>query len=399
MKLATSGSWWALTASAKRAYCDPGLAQLGVSGQIVHAQTRLYLGHAPALKKNLSALDNLRCHPASDILASDDMIFSALASLNLAGYEERPVGSLSAGQQRRVALTRLLLSQAPLWLLDEPFTALDVSGCEWLDTQIRSHVSSGGAVVYTSHQPSRLGPCSKMSIWSAMSADIPLLSLREAFSRQFRRHFKALMGSPADMANPLLFFFMVVTLFPLGLGPDPERLSAMAPGLLWVVALLSSLMVSSKLFGSDYEDGSLEQLAIAPYPLSVLVMGEIAAHWLAAGFLLAVVSPLFGIMLGLPAAGLGVLFYSLILGTICLTLIGAIGSALTVSIRRGGLLMSLLIIPLNVPVLIFGTTAVSEAVIGGNPQTWLTLLGGLAMGSLALVPLAISAALRVSLDN
>ena len=232
-----------------------------------------------------------------------------------------------------------------------------------------------------------------------MSADIPLLSLREAFSRQFRRHLKALMGSPADIANPLLFFFMVVTLFPLGLGPDPERLSAIAPGLLWVVALLSNLMVSSKLFGSDYEDGSLEQLAIAPYPLSVLVMGEIAAHWLAAGFLLAVVSPLFGIMLGLPAAGLGVLFYSLILGTICLTLIGAIGSALTVSIRRGGLLMSLLIIPLNVPVLIFGTTAVSEAVSGGNPQTWLTLLGGLAMGSLALVPLAISAALRVSLDN
>ena len=134
-----------------------GLAQLGVSGQIVHAQTRLYLGHAPALKKNLSALDNLRCHPASDILASDEMIFSALASLNLAGYEERPVGSLSAGQQRRVALTRLLLSQAPLWLLDEPFTALDVSGCEWLDARIRSHVSSGGAVVYTSHQPSRFG--------------------------------------------------------------------------------------------------------------------------------------------------------------------------------------------------------------------------------------------------
>ena len=232
-----------------------------------------------------------------------------------------------------------------------------------------------------------------------MSADVPLLSLRAAFARQFLRHFKALMSSPADMANPLLFFFMVVTLFPLGLGPDPERLSTMAPGVLWVVALLSSLMVSSKLFASDYEDGSLEQLAIAPYPLSVLVLGEVTAHWLATGFLLALVSPLFGVMLGLPQHGLGVLCYSLLLGTVCLTLIGAMGSALTVSIRRGGLLMSLLIIPLNVPVLIFGTTAVSEAIIGGNPSTWLALLGGLAMGSLALVPLAISAALRVSLDN
>ena len=232
-----------------------------------------------------------------------------------------------------------------------------------------------------------------------MSADVPLLSLRAAFARQFLRHFKALMSSPSDMANPLLFFFMVVTLFPLGLGPDPERLSTMAPGVMWVVALLSSLMVSSKLFASDYEDGSLEQLAIAPYPLSVLVLGEITAHWLATGFLLAVVSPLFGVMLGLPQHGLGVLCYSLLLGTVCLTLIGAMGSALTVSIRRGGLLMSLLIIPLNVPVLIFGTIAVSEAIIGGNPSTWLALLGGLAMGSLALVPLAISAALRVSLDN
>ncbi len=134
-----------------------GVAKLGVSGQIKRDQPRLYLGDAHALKKNLSALDNLRCHPACDIHASDEAIFSALASLHLAGYEERPVGSLSAGQQRRVALTRLLLSQAPLWLLDEPFTALDVSGCDWLDAQIRSHVSAGGAVVYTSHQSSRFG--------------------------------------------------------------------------------------------------------------------------------------------------------------------------------------------------------------------------------------------------
>jgi heme exporter protein B len=180
-----------------------------------------------------------------------------------------------------------------------------------------------------------------------MSSEAASLSIWGAFARQFMRHGKSLVGSPADAINPLLFFFMVVTLFPLGLGPDPQRLASMAPGILWVVALLSSLMVSAKLFASDYEDGSLEQLAMAPYPLSVLV----------------------------------------------------VGSALTVSIRRGGLLLSLLIIPLNVPVLIFGTTAVSEAVINGNTVSWLALLGGLALGSLALLPLAIGAALRVSLDN
>jgi heme exporter protein B len=128
-------------------------------------------------------------------------------------------------------------------------------------------------------------------------------------------------------------------------------------------------------------------------------MGEVAAHWIATGVLLALVSPVFATMLGLSSAALPTLVASLMLGTLSLTLIGAVGSALTVSIRRGGLLLSLLIIPLNVPVLIFGTTAVSEAVIDGNTVSWLALLGGLALGSLALLPLAIGAALRVSLDN
>ena len=145
------------------------------------------------------------------------------------------------------------------------------------------------------------------------------------------------MASLADVANPLLFFFMVVTLFPLGLGPDPQQLASMAPGILWVVALLASLMVSARMFASDFEDGSLEQMALAPHPLSVLALGEVAAHWLATGCLLALVSPLFAMMLGLPSQGLGVLVLSLLLGTLCLTLIGAVGSALTVSIRRGGL--------------------------------------------------------------
>ena len=232
-----------------------------------------------------------------------------------------------------------------------------------------------------------------------MPSDQPLLSLRVVFLRQFLRHGRSIMTSPADVANPLLFFFMVITLFPLGLGPDPTRLAALSPGILWVVALLASLMVSAKLFASDFEDGSLEQLALAPYPLAITALAEISAHWLATGFLLALLSPLFGVMLGLPDEGLLTLSVSLLLGTVCLTLIGALGSALTVSIRRGGLLLSLLIIPLNVPVLIFGTAAVREAVLGGNPESWLALLGGLALGSLVVAPLAIGAALRVSLDS
>lgn len=232
-----------------------------------------------------------------------------------------------------------------------------------------------------------------------MPASEANLTLHGAFARQFSRHARAIIRSPAEVANPLLFFFMVITLFPLGLGPDPQRLAEMAPGILWVVALLSSLMVSGKLFASDYEDGSLEQLAIAPFPLAVLALGEVSAYWLATGFLLALASPIFALMLGLPATGIFTLMVSLLLGTTCLTLIGAVGSALTVSIRRGGMLLSLLIIPLNVPVLIFGTTAVSEAVVGGNATSWLALMGALALGSLAVMPVAIGAALRVSLDQ
>jgi len=134
-----------------------GLARLGVAGDIQRHASVLYLGHASALKLSLSALDNLRCHPACDVMASRERITSALEKVSLAGYEDRPVGALSAGQQRRVALARLLLSEASLWLLDEPFTALDAAGCDWLEARIREHVQAGGATVFTSHQPSRFG--------------------------------------------------------------------------------------------------------------------------------------------------------------------------------------------------------------------------------------------------
>ena len=134
-----------------------GVARLGVTGEIRHASTFLYLGHASALKLGLSAVDNLRWHPASDVTASASQICEALTAVNLGGYEHRPVSALSAGQQRRVALARLLLTDAALWLLDEPFTALDVAGCEWLEVCVRDHVNAGGATVFTSHQPSRFG--------------------------------------------------------------------------------------------------------------------------------------------------------------------------------------------------------------------------------------------------
>lgn len=231
------------------------------------------------------------------------------------------------------------------------------------------------------------------------SPEVSVLSLGGAFAAQFRRHLKVLLASLSDALNPLLFFLMVVTLFPIGLGPDPERLALLAPGIIWVVALLASLMVSARLFGSDYEDGSLEQMALAPQPLAWLACAEVMANWMVSGVLLSLLSPLFAFMLGLAPQAIPTLMLSLLIGSLSLVLVGAIGSALTVSIRRGGLLLSLLIIPLNVPVLVLGTNAVNEVIQGGNSTSWLALQCALALFGLALAPLAVAAALRISLDS
>jgi len=216
---------------------------------------------------------------------------------------------------------------------------------------------------------------------------------------QFLRHIRAALRRPGDTFNPLVFFLMVIALFPLGLGPEPQRLAAMAPGLLWVVALLANLTVSGRLFAADFEDGSLEQMILAPQSLALSAMAEVLAHWVLSGLSLALVSPLFALMLNLPVAGVTTLVLSLGLGTLSLSLIGAIGAALTVGLRRGGMLLSLLIIPLYVPVLIFGSRAVQEAALGFESGSWLALLGAFAALALILAPPAISAGLRISVDS
>jgi len=215
---------------------------------------------------------------------------------------------------------------------------------------------------------------------------------------QTGRHIMLLVRSPSEVINPLLFFLLVVILFPLGLGPDPEQLSVLAPGILWVVALLANLMICMRLFVDDFEDGSLEQLAMARVPLAIAVLPQLVAAWLASGLLLSLVSPLFGLMLGLPMDVTPVLVASLLMGTAIMLLLGAVGSALTVGVQRGGILLALLILPLYVPVLIAGTRALNEALYGGDPYVALALLGAGVTGGLILAPLAIAAGLRVSLE-
>lgn len=202
-----------------------------------------------------------------------------------------------------------------------------------------------------------------------------------------------------EIANPVLFFFMVVTLIPLGLTPEASRLAEIAPGILWVMALLASLLSVEGMFQSDYRDGTLEQMMILPQPLYVMVLAKILAHWLVTGLPLTLLAPVLGMMLSLPEAGYLPLVLSLLMGTAVLSLVGAIGAALTVALRKGGLLLSLIVMPLYMPALIFGAGTVQRAVDGFPVEGSLAILGALLAFSLLVSPFATAGALRVSMHG
>lgn len=202
----------------------------------------------------------------------------------------------------------------------------------------------------------------------------------------------------AEMANPLFFFVLVVTLFPLAVGAQPNLLQAMAPGVIWVSALLAALLSLDGMFRSDFDDGSLEQMLLSRHSLSILVLGKIFAHWLVTGVPLMLIAPLLALFLGLPERAMSTLWATLLLGTPLLSLIGAIGVALTVGLRRGGMILSLLVLPLYIPVLIFASNAVDRAASGLAVSAQLNIL--LAMLSLAVVltPWPTAAALKMSVN-
>lgn len=213
------------------------------------------------------------------------------------------------------------------------------------------------------------------------------------------RELLVMFRSRAELTNPLFFFMMVCALFPLGLGPSPQKLAVMAPGVLWIVALLSVLMASDSLFRSDYEDGTLEQQLLSPVSLYFIALIKTLSHWLLSGLPLTLLAPVLALMLQMPSAGIGTLVLSLAAGTLVLSFIAAIGAALTVGLKRGGVLLSLLVLPLFVPVLIFGSAAVQRAVQGMDSAAPLSLLAAMALLALCLAPLAIAGALKVSLDQ
>lgn len=215
-----------------------------------------------------------------------------------------------------------------------------------------------------------------------------------AFLAILRRDLRLAWRSPGDSANVVLFFVLTVVLFPFGVGPAAEILARIATGLIWVTALLASLLALDRLFREEAEDGSLDLLVLSPAPLEFLVLAKIAAHWLTTGVPLIVASPLLALLLQMPVEAYPALLLALLLGTPTLSLIGAIGAGLTLGARRGGVLVALLVLPLYIPVLVFGVAAVDAAASGLSIKPHLLLLGGLLALFIPLSPIATAAALR-----
>jgi heme exporter protein B len=202
----------------------------------------------------------------------------------------------------------------------------------------------------------------------------------------------------SDVLTTFFFFVIVVSLFPLGVGPDPDTLREIAPGVVWVAALLAAMLSLARMFGADYADGTLEQLVLTPQPLTLLVLSKVLAHWLTTGLPLVLIAPVLGLQFDLPGDALATLLVSLLIGTPALSLVGAVGAALTLGVRGGGALTSLLVLPLYVPVLVFGAGAVTASATGMGVTGHVSLLGAMSLAALVFAPWATAMALRISLE-
>lgn len=221
----------------------------------------------------------------------------------------------------------------------------------------------------------------------------------KAFLAVLTRDLRLAFRQSADLALVLGFFTIAASLFPFGVGPSPETLARIAPGVIWVLALLSVMLSLDRLFQQDHADGALEQMALSPSALSLTVLAKTLSHWLTTGVPLILVAPVIGILLNLPVEGYPTLLLGLLLGTPSLSLIGAIGAALTLGARRAGLLVALLVLPLYIPILIFGVTAVDAVLSGFEARAHFLYLGAILAAAIPLTPLAAAAAVRHSVSG
>ncbi len=309
-----------------------------------------YVGHLNAIKTALSVRENVEFwldFLGGEGLDLDDM----LARFGLAGLADLPAGLLSAGQKRKLALLRLFAAKRPIWLLDEPSVSLDVQSVKVLAKAITAHLAEGGIAVVASHTPLKVsftpGARAVKEAWALLRRDVGL-AWREG----------------GTIGTALGFYLVVVAITPLGLGPDLNLLSRIAPGVLWVALLLAALLSADRIFHNDYEDGSLDVLAMGPLPLPLVAAIKSLAHWIVTGIPLALLAPVLGLLLNLPISSYPLLVLAMLAGTPAVSFVACIGASLTLGLRRSGVLLALLVLPLYVPVLIFGVATVSAASTG-----------------------------------
>ena len=224
------------------------------------------------------------------------------------------------------------------------------------------------------------------------------LSLSQAFIFLLKRDLTLVFRNRGELANPLLFFVLVITLFPLAIGAEPELLSRIAPGIIWVAALLAAMLSLDGIFRSDFEDGSLEQLLLSAHPVPVLVLAKVCAHWLVTGLPLLIIAPVLAEMLGMVEEAQPTLMLTILIATPVLSLIGSIGVALTIGLRKGGIILSLLVLPLYVPVLIFAASAIESSAMGLNVSAQISMLLAFLFLAASLSPWATAAALKMSMS-
>ena len=366
----------------------------------------LFMGHQLGQKADLSPRENLRHVTGLNGQCSSADVNESLIDVGLHGYEDEPLRRLSAGQKKRAALARLLLSPACLWLLDEPYSNLDRVGIALVNRLLENHVAGGGAALVTSHGAvgfhgaSHAGStCMADSLAQIACPVRPRLSLATACNAMLRRDLTLAWRRRGDIALPVLYALIVTMLFPFALGPEDTLLQRIAGGVILVTVLLSMLLALDAMFASDIEDGSLEQLVMAPQPLALMLGMKILAHWLTTALPLIVIAPLLAAMLHLPAPVIPVLLLALLLSTPLLSLLGAILVALTAGTRRSGMLLALMLLPLCVPAVIFAAGAVAAAQQGLPWQAPLVWLAAALVLALVLAPLACATALRIALDS
>ena len=438
---------------AGRLHPEAGAIRLEDAGERTLPECLHYVGHRDALKSALTAEENLAF--ARDFLGNPALTArEALDAVGLAHAARLPVAYLSAGQRRRVALARLLVAHRPLWLLDEPTAALDTASQETLRLILERHRESGGMIAATTHSPLFLQDAKEIRIERllpppsagegaerseagggpsfksgrplsrpsgppspAPKSGVPDLGIKKVWIGNTRsrwgrgqkgrgsmiRSFNALLIRDLKLAARvggsgvmgLIFFLMIVTLIPFALGPDLNLLSRIGPAILWIAALLATLIGLDRLFQADQEDGSLDLLRLSHAPLEIVVLAKVLAYWLVTGLPLAIAAPFLGLLVALSPEGMLAMVATLLVGTPALTFIGAVGAALTSSLRRGGLILAILVLPFMIPTLIFGVSAANAALGGTIPfMTPFLVLVALSLIAAVVGTVGAAAALR-----